>query len=461
MKTLRYTIVAVVALVSLSSCHIYNKYDAGRQDDARLQEYAAAAAAEVDSTALGNLAWEAVFTDPQLQDLIGRALANNVNLENARLNVEVARANMLGAKLSYLPSVALAPQGTLAKNITMGGDFGKTYSIPLSISWEIDVFGKLLNGKRGAQATLSMQEDYRQAVQSQIICGVASCYYTLSNLEAQLELSRETAELWRQSVQTMKDFKETGRVTEAAVVQSQAQYASIQASITDLETALVRANNTMSLLVNEAPQRYAVPAGAQLAMPTFAQEGVALSQLARRPDVRQAEANLAVAYYATNSARAAFYPSLTIGANVAFTNSLGSYIVNPGQWLLNLVGNLTAPLFSRGQNIARLKGAKAQQEQALNSFKYKLLDATAEVMENLTTLQKTGEKSGYLNEQVGYLQQAVEMTNLLLAYDGQTTYLEVLNAQSSLLQAQMGALDTSLAHSQAIINLYQSLGGAR
>lgn len=454
----RCGILSVLALGMFSSCHIYNKFDMPT-DTELTKQYVEASEAPVDSAALGNLTWEKVFTDPLLQDYINRALANNVNLENARLNVDVARANLLGAKLSYLPSVALTPNGAGASYAH--SPMSWTYSIPMAISWEIDVFGKILNNKRAADVAVYMQEDYLQAARSQIITGVATCYYTIATLNAQLKLSRETAEIWSKTVEVMKDYKEAGRVTQAAVAQSEAQYWSILGTITDLESSLVSANNSFSLLLNEAPAMWEIPATASLDTPQILREGVPMRELACRPDVRVAEQSLAAAYYNTNIARAAFYPGITISSNGGFTNLLGSFIKNPGDWFIQLAGSLTAPLFARGQNIARLKGAKLQQEQAMNSFEYTLLSAAAEVNNYVVALDKAAEKSAFLTKQVASLEEAVEATNLLLAYDGSTTYLEVLNAQSALLSAQMSSLSTELAREQALINLYQALGGGR
>ena len=459
-KIARIGLLTAVGVTMLSSCHIYKKFDMP-QDTAMTKEYVQAKESAPDSTAYGNLNWQSVFTDPLLQDYINRALTNNVNLENARLNVDVARANLLGAKLSYLPAVAINATGAGASYAGSGFSGSWNYTIPMAISWEIDVFGKILNNKRSASAAVRMQEDYLQAAHSQIITGVATCYYTIATLNAQLALSKETAEIWAKNVEIMKDYKEAGRVNQAAVVQSQAQYWSILASITDLETALTQANNSMSLLLNEAPATWEIPATARMEVPQILRDGVAMRELAMRPDVRAAEEGLATAYYATNSARAAFYPGITITSNGGFTNLRGSFIKNPGDWFIQLAGSLTAPLFSRGQNIARLKGAKAQQQQAMNNFEHTLLSAAAEVNNYCVALDKTASKTAYLTEQVKNLEEAVEATNLLLAYDGKTTYLEVLTAQSSLLNAQISLLSTELAREQALINLYQSLGGGR
>ncbi|MDE6207952.1 MAG: TolC family protein [Muribaculaceae bacterium] len=452
--------IATGTLLSLSSCHIYKKYETPT-DTPLTQAYVDARKATVDSAAFGNLLWEDVFTDPKLAALISNALEANTTLRNAQLNTEIARANLRGARLSYLPSLALVPNGAGASYA--GSDINWTYSLPAQLSWEVDIFGKLLNGNRGAKAALLQSEAYAQAVRSQIISAVASTYYAIAAVNAQLNLSRNTADLWKETVQTMRDLKEAGRgVTEAAVVQSAANYYSILASITDLETQLDKLNNTMSLLQNTLPQTWDVTDKVDLTVPAILRAGVPMAELAARPDVAAAEQSLAVAYYATNSARAAFYPGLTITANGGFTNLLGSMVKNPGDWFYQLAGSLVAPLFSRGQNIARLQGAKAQQQQALNNFEYALLNASAEVSDALTVYEKSFDKSALLAEQVQQLEKSVEYTQDLLLYStGTTNYLEVLTAQQGLLSAQMNRINTELARANAVINLYQALGGGR
>ena len=267
--------------------------------------------------------------------------------------------------------------------------------------------------------------------------------------------------LWKQSVQTMRDLKEAGRMRENAVVQSEAQYFSIEASINDIEMSLHEANNTLSLLLNTMPQKWSIPASANLNQPAIARSSVPMVELAARPDVRASEMALASAFYATNSARAAFYPSLAITANAGFTNLIGSAIMNPAEWFVQLGASLTAPLFSRGQNIARLEAAKAQQKQALNNFEYALMSAAADVSDALTTYEKSLEKQAWLAQQVENMAKAVDITNELLLFDGSTTYLEVLTAQQNLLGAQTAQITTNLAASRALINLYQNLGGGR
>lgn len=452
--------IAVVAVATMSSCHIYKKYETPT-DTALTKAYVEARQQPADSAAFGNLLWEDIFTDPQLATLINQALANNTNLRNAQLNVEVAHANLKGARLAYLPSLAIAPNGAGAS--FAGSDLSWSYTIPAQLSWEIDIFGKLLNSKRGAQASFMKSEAYAQAVRSQIISAVATTYYSIAAVRNQLNLSRNTAALWKETVQTMRDLKEAGRgVTEAAVVQSNANYYSILASITDLEVSLDQLNNTMSLLLNTLPQEWAVTDRVNLDVPQILRAGVPMAELAARPDVQAAEQDLAVAYYATNSARAAFYPGLNITANGGFTNLLGSMVKNPGEWFYQLAGSLVAPIFSRGQNIARLEATKAQQKQALNNFEYALLSASAEVSDALTVYEKSQEKSAFLVEQVANLEKSVQYTKDLMLYStGTTNYLEVLTAQQGLLSAQISQINTELARARAVINLYQALGGGR
>lgn len=455
---MKYIATITLGISMLSSCGLYKKYEMPQDESALAAEYVKAQEAEIDTTTFGNLRWQEVFTDPVLVDLINQALANNVNMQNAKLNIDIAQAQLKGAKLSYLPSVALAPNGGFAS--FAGSDFIGTYQIPLAVSWEVDIFGKLLNNKRSAEASLEQTKAYNQAVRSQIIGGVANCYYAIATIERQIELNKETAKLWSESIEVMKNLKLDGRLNEAAIVQSTASYYNLLASITDLEVALDETNNTMSLLLNVLPQKWSVSPQAKLAMPNVVRAGVPMVELAARPDVRATELDVAKAYYATNLARAAFYPGLTISANGGFTNSVGSAIVNPGEWFIQLAGSLTAPIFSRGKNIANLEAAKAAQKQAMNNFEYTLLSASAEVSDAMTVCQKSDEKVQLLDKQIENLEKSVEYTQELLKL-GTSTYLEVLTAQQNLLAAQMSQLACEHTKTQAVINLYQSLGGGR
>ena len=456
MKSAKYACLALSVLL-LSSCNIYKKYEMPDQS-AVVADYKKALDTPVDSTSLPYLGLEQVFTDPQLKSLIRQALKHNTSLEDARLNIEIARAQLKGARLSYFPSLALQPNGGTSSY--GGSHMNWSYSIPLALNWEIDAFGKILNRKRGAQAGVEQTEAYKSAVQSQIVCGVAGTYYTLVMLNQQLDLTKRTATIWKDQVESMELLKQAGRVNEAAVSQSKAQYYSILASIPDLENSIHATQNTMSLLLNTYPQTWEVTSELNFDIPQEIVTGVPMTYLASRPDVAAAERNLAKAYYTTNSARAAFYPSLSISAQGGFTNLLGAIIKNPGEWFVQLAGSLVAPIFSRGQNIATLEAAKASQQIALNDFEYAVLNAAAEVSDALTSYSKNAEKRDALLQQIDALSKSVEYTQELLVM-GQSTYLEVLTAQQSLLSSQLASLACWHSKATALISLYQAVGGGR
>lgn len=457
-KLIRY-IVPVMLTVALSSCHIYRKYELPSEDNAFVDDFRKATEQPVDSTSLEYLGWEKVFTDPLLQGYIRQALANNNDLDDARHNVEIAQAQLKGAKLSYFPSLALNPNGGSASY--GGSHMNWSYTIPLAANWEIDVFGKILNRKRGAKVSVEQMQDYEQATRSQIICGVANTYYALVLLKQQLELTERTAVIWKDQVESMKAMKEAAYVNEAAVVQSAANYWSIMASIPDIKQSIKETSNTLSILLGVYPQEWKVTSDLSFSLPVDVRNGIPMSYLAVRPDVRAAERGLAAAYYTTNSARAAFYPTLSISAQGGFTNLLGSMITNPGKWFIQLAGQLAAPLFSRGQNIATLEAAKARQKQAMNAFEKTVLSASADVSDALSLIANTEVKKKSLEQQIDNLEKSVEYTQELLTLDQKTTYLEVLTARSSLLNAQMSGLACWHTQVASLISLYQAVGGGR
>lgn len=457
-KIFCYSILAALALTT-TSCHIYRKYELPTDESSIAKDYANALEAAVDSTTLPYLGWRQIFKDPILQGYIETALSNNKDLENARLNIDIARAQLKGAKLSYFPSLSLNPNGGTASY--GGSHMNWTYTIPLAAAWEIDIFAKILNKKRGAKANYEMMQDYEQAVHSQIVCGVASVYYSLVMLNQQLGLTKRTSEIWKEQVESMALLKEAGRTNEAAVVQSRANYYNIMSSIPALENSINQLQNTMSLLLNVYPQSWEVTGDLTFTIPDELIQGIPLSYLATRPDVRATEKALATAYYTTNSARANFYPSLVISAQGGFTNLLGSIIKNPGDWFIQLAGSLTAPIFSRGQNIATLEAAKAQQKQALNNFEYSVLSASSDVSDALVAYNKGVEQNDYLQLQVDQLEKSVDYTNELFMYNQSTTYLEVLTARSNLLSAQLSCITNWHDRAAALISLYQAVGGGR
>lgn len=447
-KLLIYIITAAI----LSGCSVYRKYD--RPEIAAPESYRGVNT--TDTTTLASLSWRELFTDLQLQCLIDSAIANNTDLSVARLKVKETEAALLNARLSYLPAVGLNAEGGLSK---FDGTTAKTYTLGANASWEIDIYGKMTNAKRGAVAALEGSEAYRQAVQSQLVATVAESYYTLSMLDAQLKVNEETLETWRKTVRTMEALKKAGMSNEAAVLQSKANVLSLESAQLALKKSIAETENSLYALVGMTgyPEiSRGVLTGASF--PETLSTGVPLQLLGNRPDVRQAERNLAQAFYATNSARAAFYPSLTLSGTLGWTNNGGGIVANPGQWLLNAIGSLTQPLFNRGANIANLRIAEAQQEEAKLMFRQSLLDAGKEVNDALTAWQTANGQIVIADNQVETLKEAVRKTELLMRHSP-TTYLEVLTAQQSLLNAELTALQSRFDRIRSIISLYHALGG--
>ena len=452
---------AIILTVIMNSCHIYKPYNRPEvntsgmyRDTISVNDTLAS-----DTANMGNLPWQKVFTDPYLQTLISQGLEQNSDLKTAALRVTEAEAGLLSARLSYVPSLNLAPQGTFSRIQDML-PHQWSYNLPVTASWEIDLFGRLLNTKRGAKAALLQSEAYKQAVQTQVIATIANTYYTLLMLDKQLAITEETAANWKKNVETMKYLKEAGRVNEAAVVQSEANSHMIEASIPDIRRQIRETENSLSVILGVAPQTIKRGKLEDQTFPEQLNAGIPVQMLANRPDVKSAEMSLASAYYNTNVARSAFYPQISISGTLGWTNLAGGQIVDPFTMIANAVGSLTQPLFNKGTNIARLKVAKAQQEEALIAFQQSILNAGQEVSNALTLYQTAEEKSIERKKQINSLEKSVEYTQELLTL-GTSTYLEVLTAQQSLLSAQLSETSDSFQKIQSVINLYHALGGGR
>lgn len=444
----------------MSGCHIYKPYSRPEADTQGVYRDPVAIndTLKSDTTNMGDLPWEQIFTDSHLQALIREGLERNVDLQTAMLQVKEAEAGLMSSRLAFLPSLGLSPQGTISS--FDHSQAAKTYTLPVAASWEVDLFGGLLNAKRRAKTMLMQSEAYRQAVQTQVISAIANNYYTLLMLDEQLAVTEATAILWQKSVETMKAMKTAGMVNEAAVVQSEANSYMIAASIPDIKNQIRETENYMSLLLRQAPQRIARGTMKEQSLPAVLHAGVPVQLLANRPDVKASEMALAGTYYNTNEARSAFYPKLTISGTLGWTNQAGSMVVNPAKMIASLVGSLTQPLFYRGTNIARLRVAKAQQEEALLGFQQSILNAGSEVSNALNLYQTAQDKMIQRRKQIYSLEKSVEYTQQLLSL-GTSTYLEVLTAQQSLLNAQISGISDKFQSMQAVVNLYHALGGGR
>lgn len=448
------------ATLLLSSCGLYNKYERPDVNTTGLVRDTASVSdtlAVRDTANFGNLPWREVFTDPQLQALIEQGLENNVDLLNAALNVKMVEAQLTAAKLAFVPSFTFSPQGTLSS--WDGSKTTKTYSLPVQASWSLDLFGNLLSQKRSAQTALLATKDYQLVVKTQVIANIANMYYTLLMLDRQLEIVNEMSGVTKETWDMMKGLKElSAGYNSTSVSSAEANYYSVLAQAADLKRQIRETENSLSLMLGQSAQAIKRGRLEDQNLPSKFSTGIPLQMLNNRPDVHYAEMSLAQCFYNVQTARSRFYPSITISGSGAFTNSSGAGIVNPGKWLLSAVGSLVQPLFMNGQLIAGLKVAKAEQEQAYNTWQNAVLQAGNEVSNALVLYNTSDERSRLEQKQVAALRRAVEDTKMLY-YDRSSNYLEVITAETNLLNAELTKVADDFYKMQAVVNLYQALGG--
>lgn len=460
MKRYNFLIIGLAA-VTLTGCKsLYGKYERPVVNTSGLIRDAVNdndTLAVTDTTSFANIPWRSVFTDPQLQTLIEKTLANNPDLLNAALNVDMAEAQLKAAKLAFLPGFTFTPQGTIST--WDGQKANKTYSLPINASWDANLFGNLTAAKRSAQVSMLQTKDYQVAVQTRLIANVANMYYTLLMLDKQLQIVNDMEKLSKDTWDIMKVQLETVRGVRSTAVQSaESNYLSVQTQKEDLKRQIRETENSLSLVMGE--QAHAIPRSSldQQSLPSNFSTGVGVQLLANRADVHAYEMALANCFYNIEAARARFYPSLTISATGAFTNSGGLGITNPGKILLSAVGALTQPIFMKGQLRAGLRVAEDQYKQALNTWQNSVLSAGSEVSNALVLYNASDAKSKLEKQRIEVLKKNVEDTRNLMASAG-STYLEVITAQSNLLNAQLNQVQDDFYKMQAVVNLYYALGG--
>jgi NodT family efflux transporter outer membrane factor (OMF) lipoprotein len=401
-----------------------------------------------DTVSSAAVTWQEFFTDSLLREWIQTGIDYNSDLAIARLRVKEAEAALMASKWALLPGA----------DFNMRGGLPGQFSASLEASWQTDIFGSLRNSKRKAQAALKQSEAYKQAVQTQLVATIANSYYTLLKLDEQLAISNRTLNTWEESIRTLEALKRAGKTNEAAVLQAKANKLSVEANVLTLEKEVLSVENSLCALLGIVPMPIERGTLNGQVLPEKLSAGVPAELLSRRPDVKQAEMKLAQAFYTVNSAKASFYPNITLSGALGWTTGSGNISVDPGSIIANLIAGLTQPVFGRGANKARLQTAQAQMEQAAYSFRQSLLDAGVEV-NNALTLWQTAQKRVELDKkQILNLQAAIWNTQLLMKH-GNADYLEVLTAQKNLLQAELTEAADRYDEIISAVNLYQALGG--
>lgn len=441
MQKLIYKIIIVTAaILTLGSCSMYREYE--RPKLHYLDSLYRRLPDLQDSSSIAELSWREFFADTTLQEWIRLGISFNTDLSIARFKVDQAQATLHAARRAFFPSASLSAEAGIN-----GGSM--SYSLTPSFSWEADIFGKMTNAKRSAVAAVEQSVAYKQAVQTQLIATIAETYYTLLMLDAQLAVSQRTQKTWEENIRTLEALKMAGKTNEAAVLQAKANMLDVQNSIYVLHKKIFETENAFSSLIGIVP--IIIDRGT-LDGQEFIEHlsgGLPAEILGNRPDVRQAELQLKQAFYATNQARASFYPTVKLDGFLRF---------DPSGFITDLGASLLQPLYARGLNNAQLRRAEAQQKIALYEFRQKLLEAGVEVNNALVALKTAQSMVKIDKKQIVHLQAAVWNTQLLMKH-GNTNYLEVLTAQQKLLQAELSEISDRYEEIRSVINLYHALGG--
>ena len=439
-----HILLIVFAGMLLSSCGMYREYE--RANMHFIDSLYRRMPAHSDSTSSATLHWTEFFTDKRLQEWIRLGLEYNTDLQIARLKVREAEAALTASTWAMYPGGNLSAKGTYPTKL----------AVNLEASWQVDIFGSMHNDKSSKQAALRQSQAYREAVQTQLVATIATSYYTLLKLDEQLEISNNTLKAWEESVRTLEALKHAGKTTEAAILQAKANMLNVEASVLTLEKEILAIENSFCALLSIVPMTIDRGKLDDQVLPRKLYPGIPLELLEHRPDVKQAEMALAQSYYAINSARANFYPSLTLSGTLGWTS--GDISVAPGDIITNLIAGLVQPVFGRGVNRARLETAMAKYEQAGCTFRQTLLDAGVEVNNALTLWQTAKKRVDLDRKQIQHLQAAIWNTQLMMKH-GNADYLEVLTAQKSLLQAELTEAADKYDEIISTINLYLALGG--
>lgn len=450
---MRNKIILAVLSTSLSSCSLYTTFKTPKLQNKNLVGSDIPTHDSVSTIP----AWKAFFVDAHLQVLIEKALVSNADLQIAQQKVVQSEALLMSSKLAYLPSFMFSPEGNLSSIDHSKASYG--YNLPLATQWEIDLSGKLRNNKEQVKSGLLRSKAYQKLIQTQLISALANNYYTLIMLDQQLQITQECVENQKQNLEVIIALKEAGLQTEAAVSQASANYFGVQASAKDLQKQIRILENSISLLLNEPPQ--SIMRSRFSLQPVFdidINKGISLEALSNRPDVKQAEYILSEKFYGVNIAHSAFYPSITLGGTAGWTNNMSSMIANPGKLLLSAIGSITQPLFNKGVNVANLKIANAEYEQALLSFHKTLLNSGIEVNDALISCQNSTEKIQLRQKQVEANQNALSSSTELMK-NSSTTYLDVLYAENTFLQSRLVQVSDWLEGIQGQISLYKAIGG--
>ncbi|MCB0453204.1 MAG: efflux transporter outer membrane subunit [Aequorivita sp.] len=417
-----------------------------------------------DSLSMADVSWKDMFTDAYLKQYIEEGLQNNLDIRVALQQMAAAEAYMKQGKAGYFPSLngnASVTHQELSKNSQFGSFFNGSidqYELTGNLSWEADIWGKIRSTKRAGEASYLQSVAAHQAVKTQLVSAIATAYYQLLSLDAQLEVTNQTIANRESSVETIIALKDAGQVTQVAVDQNVAQYNSARALKVDLEAAIFKTENVLNLLLGKPASTIARSSLSSQQLDAEMKLGVPTTLLSNRPDVMAAEYGLINAFEMTNVARSNFYPSLTISATGGLQSLELDKLLDANSLFATIVGGLTQPIFNQRKIKTQKEVADAQQEQALLNFKKTLLTAGNEVSNALRDYNAETEKFEYRQNEVQALRRAENNSEELLQ-NGYANYLDLLTARQSALSAELNVIDNKLNQLLSVVNLYEALGG--
>lgn len=458
---LKYSVVVLLPML-LASCFSAKIYERP-ENDVLNAAYFRTDSLPKDSLSMASFSWKELFTDPILQAYIEEGLKNNIDIRKAIQQILISEAYVKQGRAGYLPTLNASAQYThteISSNSQFGGLFDRLdqYQLSGGLSWEADIWGRIRSSKRAFDAAYLQSVAAHKTVKSTLVANIASTYYQLMALDEQIQITELTIETRANGLETTRALKEAGTVTEVGVKQTEAQWYTAKAILIDLKNTARLLENSLSILLGSEPREIERASLEEQNITTPLKIGIPTELLANRPDVMAAEYALINSFELTNVARSNFYPSLTLTANSGLQSLNLDNLFNSSSLFAAVVAGLTQPLLNSRRIRTQFEVAKARQEQAKLDFKQTLLVASKEVSDALYTYDAANEKMMVKQKEFEAYNLALEYSQELLD-NGLANYLEVLNATQNTLSTNLDLTNTKNAKLQAIVDLYQALGG--
>jgi NodT family efflux transporter outer membrane factor (OMF) lipoprotein len=437
----------------------------------------AAYANSQDTTNMSAMQWRQLFTDPSLVTLIDSALAHNQELMINLQEIEMARNDIRLRQGAILPTVGAKlgigvekvgrytsqGAGDATTDIEPGKEFPDPlmdYTAAVYANWEVDIWKKLRTAKKAAITRYFATVEGRNFVLTNLVAEVANSYYELLALDNQLEIVKQNIELQKNALDIIKVQKEAARSTELAVQKFQAEVLKSQSLEFDILQKIKETENRINFLLGRYPQDIPRTKSNFLGvLPSAVSTGIPSQLLANRPDIKQAELELAAAKLDVKVARAEFYPSLEISAALGFQAFKPSYLVKfPESLLYSLAGDLAGPLINRNAIKAEFYSANARQLQAMYNYERTILNAYLEVSTQLSNISNLEKSYDLKSKQVDALTRSIDISNDLFK-SARADYLEVLMTQRDALESKLELIETKKQQFNAVVNIYRDLGG--